>query len=170
MVRDRKTCLPVDSLWWIECHWVQFIRATRGRVLFPFAFLLFFAKWLKANLYFLRFEINLFVLFAEGKVSWTVWWLGISFFLALIYFFYLSKAQIIVNVECSHEGGWSCQKNVWNIYTCKLYFCRSNTFYIFFSFFFFLPSFVVQWGKNIFGRKLDVVTEKRSVSCSLYIK
>lgn len=53
---------------------------------------------------------------------------------------------------------------------CKLYFCRSNTFYIFFSFFFFLPSFVVQWGKNIFGRKLDVVTEKRSVSCSLYIK
>lgn len=72
MVRDRKTCLPVDSLWWIECHWVQFIRATRGRVLFPFAFLLFFAKWLKANLYFLRFEINLFLLFAEGKVSWTV--------------------------------------------------------------------------------------------------
>lgn len=51
--------------------------------------------------------------------------------------------------------------------SCKLYFYRSN--YISFFFFSFLRSFV-QRGKNIFGRKLNVITEKRSVSCSLYIK
>lgn len=50
MVRDRKTCLPtVDSLA-VECHWLQFIRVTRGRVLFPFA------KWLKTNFYFFPFR------------------------------------------------------------------------------------------------------------------
>lgn len=51
--------------------------------------------------------------------------------------------------------------------SCKLYFCRSND--ISFFFFSFLRSFA-QRGKNIFGRKLNVITEKRSVSCSLYIK
>lgn len=63
-------------------------------------------------------------------------------------------------------------KIVWfkgeHLYRVNYIFVGLIIFHFFFSFFW--GGSFVQRGKNIFGRKLNVITEKRSVSCSLYIK
>lgn len=89
MVRDRKTCLPtVDSLA-VECHWLQFIRATRGRVLFPFG------EMVEDQLLLFPVSTAKLIYFC---FSWRAKFLGSSdnlefffFFLTLIYFFICSS-------------------------------------------------------------------------------
>lgn len=67
--KNMSTPSTVDSLA-VECHWLRFIRATttRGKA-FPLR-VSFLREMAEDQLLFFPGEINLFVLFVEGKVSW----------------------------------------------------------------------------------------------------
>lgn len=66
----EKHVYSVDISLAVECHWLRFIRVTttRGKA-FPLR-ISFLREMAEDQLLFFPGEINLFVLFVEGKVSW----------------------------------------------------------------------------------------------------